>query len=85
MFEDEIRRIAREVVREELGRLRSERADDPLTAGQVRLVHARRATSGVSADELRAELGERRGVDSLTDLSQAHMDDLLFCLATREQ
>ena len=85
MLEDEIRRIAREVVREELGRLRSDRPDDPLTGGQVRLVHARRSAGGVTPDELRAELGARWGVDSLTDLSQAHLEDLLGWLATREQ
>jgi hypothetical protein len=54
-----------------------------LTAGQVRLVHARRRAAGVSADELRAVLGERWGVDSLADLSQADLDDLLDWLGGR--
>jgi hypothetical protein len=85
MLEDEIRRIAREVAREELTKLRSDRPDAPLTGGQVRLVHACRATAGVSVDELRAVLGERWGVDSLGDLSQAYLDDLLGWLAEREQ
>jgi len=59
MLEDEIRRIAREVVRDELAKLQSDRPDAPLTAGQVRLVHARRSAAGVSPDELRVLLGER--------------------------
>ena len=62
MLDDEIRRIARGVMREELGRLQSERSDDPLTAGQVRLVHARRAAGGVSVDALRSCLASWPGI-----------------------
>jgi hypothetical protein len=83
MLEDEIRRIAREVVREELAKLQTDRPDAPLTAGQVRLVHARRTAAGVSPDELRVVLGERWGVDSLPDLSQTRLDELLDVLANR--
>jgi hypothetical protein len=42
-------------------------------------------SAGMSVDELRAVLGERWGVDSLGDLSQAYLDDLLGWLAEREQ
>jgi hypothetical protein len=79
MLEDEVRRIAREFVREELARLQSDRPDAPLTAGQVRLVHARRSAAGVSPDELRVLLGERWA--SSPDLSQAWLDELLEWIA----
>ena len=83
MLEDEVRRIPREVVREKLAKLQSDRPDAPLTAGQVRLVHARRSAAGVSPDELRVLLGERWGVDSLPDLSHTRLDVLLDRVAGR--
>jgi hypothetical protein len=35
-----------------VSRVRSDRPNDPLTGGQVRIVHARRSAAGLSVDEL---------------------------------
>jgi hypothetical protein len=83
MLEDRIREIAREEIAAEFARRQSDRPDDPVTGAQVRLVHARRSAAGVTQDELKALLGERFGVDSLTELSQVRLDELLEWLAAR--
>jgi hypothetical protein len=61
MLEKGIRRIARDVVRDELANLRTDRHDGPVTAVQVGLVHAWRSAAGFSPDELPIVLGERWG------------------------
>jgi hypothetical protein len=81
VLEDRIREIAREVFAEEMAKRVADRPDDPVTGAQVRLVHARRSAAGVSQDELKATLGDRFAVDSLTELSQTRLDELLEWLA----
>jgi hypothetical protein len=82
-LEDRIREICREEIAAAFERRVSDRPDDPVTGAQVRLVHARRSAAGVSADELKAVLGERFGCDSLTELSQLRLDEVLDWLRER--
>lgn len=83
MLEDRIREICREEIAAAFAARQSDRPDDPVTGAQVRLVHARRSAAGVSSDELKSVLGERWGCDSLTELSQLRLDEVLEWLRER--
>jgi hypothetical protein len=76
-LEQRIREIAREEVIAELDRRRSDRPEDPVNGGQIRLVHAKRSAAGITKDELKAHLGEAYGIESLTELPQTKLDDVL--------
>lgn len=75
--ERELRDLVKQLVTQEYATRSSDRPDEPLTGGQIRLVHARRSAAGISKDEFKAHLGDRYGADSLTDLAQTQLDDVL--------